>query len=119
MDETLQAEILSLFIRVQIRCLEAQLRALKSLGSTSDDSSAPRRGRPPSGKSQVDIVFDILRTTGSPLHIDEILKLAARRRKNLDRESVVSAITKYINRHERFVRTAPNTFAILDQEGVR
>jgi hypothetical protein len=119
MDETLQAEILSLFIRAQIRCLEAQLRALRSLGSTSDDSSAPRRGRPPSGKSQVDIVFDILRTAGSPLHIDEILKLAARRRKNLDRESVVSAITKYINRHERFVRTAPNTFAILDQEGVR
>ena len=119
MDETLQDEIRSLFIQAQIRCLDAQLRALKSLGSTSDDPSAPRRGRPPSGKSQVDIVFDILRTAGSPLHIDEILKLAARRRKRLDRESVVSAITKYVNRHERFVRTAPNTFAILEQEGAR
>lgn len=116
MDETLQAEIRSLFIEAQIRCLEAQLRALRSLGSASDGSSTPRRGRPPSGRSQVDIVFEILRTAGSPLHIDEILKLAARKRRTLDRESVVSAITKYVNRHERFVRTAPNTFAILEQE---
>lgn len=116
MDETLQAEIRSLFIQAQIRCLEAQVRALRSLGAGADESSTPRRGRPPSGKSQVDIVFDILRTAGTPLHIDEILKLAARRRKPLDRESVVSAITKYINRHQRFVRTAPNTFAILEQE---
>lgn len=115
MDESLQAEIRSLFIQAQIRCLEAQVRALRSLGG-ADEPSTPRRGRPPSGKSQVDIVFDILRTAGTPLHIDEILKLAARRRKPLDRESVVSAITKYINRHQRFVRTAPNTFAILEQE---
>jgi hypothetical protein len=104
------------FIQAQIRCLEAQLRALRSLGAVADESSTPRRGRPPSGRSQVDIVFDILRSAGTPLHIDEILKLAARRRKPLDRESVVSAITKYVNRHQRFVRTAPNTFAILEQE---
>lgn len=117
MDDKIQAEIRSLFIQTQIRCLEAQLRAVRSLGAGSVDDPPPRRGRPPSGRSQVDIVFDILHSAGSPLHIDQILKLAARKHKALDRESIVSALTKYVNRHQRFVRTAPNTFAVLEQEG--
>lgn len=112
MDDKIQAEISSLFIQAQIRCLEAQLRALRSLVTVSGAPESPRRGRPPSGKSQVDIVFDILRTADSALHIDEILKAAARKHKALDRESVVSALTKYVNKQQRFVRIAPNTFAI-------
>lgn len=116
MDEKLQAEITSIFIQAQIRCLEAQVRALRSLSPVSESGSLPRRGRPPSGKSQVDIVFDILRSAGSPLHVDEILKIAARKGKRLDRESLVSAITKYVKRQQRFVRTAPNTFAIRAEE---
>lgn len=112
MDEKFQAEISSLFIQTQIRCLEAQLRALRSLVSSEVVRQGRGPGRPPSGKSQVDIVFDILRNADSPLHIDEILKAAARKHKPLDRESVVSALSKYINKQQRFVRTAPNTFAI-------
>ena len=112
MDEKIQAEIRSLFIQTQIRCLEAQIRALRALGPNSGPDSQPRRGRPPSGKSQVDIVSDILRSADSALHIDEILKIAARKGNRLDRESVVSAITKYVKRQQRFLRTAPNTFAI-------
>lgn len=117
MDDKIHAEIRSLFIQTQVRCLEAQLRAVRSLGAGSGDDPPPRRGRPPTGRSQVDIVFDIIRSSGSPLHIDQILKLAARRHKSLNRESVVSALTKYVNRHQRFVRTAPNTFAVLEEEG--
>ncbi len=116
MDEKLQAEIRSLFIHAQIRCLEAQLRALRSLDPTSASSEQPRRGRPPSGMSQVDIVFEILRSADSPLHIDEILRAAARKHKPLDRESVVSALSKYIHKQRRFVRTAPNTFAIRKED---
>ena len=115
MDDQFQAEIRALFIQTQIRCLEAQLRALRSLDTTSTSADSPRRGRPPSGKSQVDVVFDILRNSDSPLHIDDILRAAARKHKTLDRESVVSAITKYVNKQQRFVRTAPNTFAIRKQ----
>lgn len=112
MDEKFQADISSLFIQAQIRCLEAQLRALRTLVTSEVGSEARRPGRPPSGKSQVDIVFDILHAADSPLHIDAILKAAARKHKTLDRESVVSALSKYINKQQRFVRTAPNTFAI-------
>lgn len=112
MDEQFQAEVSSLFIRTQIRCLEAQLRALRSLVHSEGAPSSRGPGRPPSGKSQVDIVFDILRSAESPLHIDDILKAAARKHKTLDRESVVSALSKYINKQQRFVRTAPNTFAL-------
>ena len=115
MDEKVQSEVRSLFIEAQIRCLEAQLRAVRALGS-SPSADTPRRGRPPSGKSQVDIVYDILRASDSPLHIDEILKAAARKHKPLDRESIVSALTKYIKRQQRFIRTAPNTFAIREEE---
>lgn len=117
MDDKLQNEVLSLFVQAQIRCLEAQVRALRSMASSEATASGvPRRGRPPSGKAQVDIVFDILRTAGSPLHIDEILKISSRKHKPLDRESVVSAISKYVQKQQRFVRTAPNTFA-LRKEG--
>lgn len=116
MDDKIQAEIRSLFVQVQIRCLEAQLRALRSLTPSSASPEAPRRGRPPSGTSQVDTVFDILCTAGSPLHIDEILKAAARKHKQLGRESVVSALTKYVKKQQRFVRTAPNTFAIRKED---
>ncbi len=115
MDEKLQAEIRTLFIQAQVRCLEAQLRALRSL-DPAGASEQPRRGRPPSGTSQVDIVFDILRGADSPLHIDEILRAAARKHKPLDRESVVSALSKYIHKQRRFVRTAPNTFAIRKED---
>lgn len=116
MDDQFQAEIRSLFIQTQIRCLEAQLRALRSLDPASAPADSPRRGRPPSGRSQVDVVYDILRSADSPLHIDDILRAAARKHKTLDRESVVSAITKYVQKQQRFVRTAPNTFAIRKQD---
>lgn len=116
MDEKFQAEITAVFIQAQIRCLEAQARALRSLRLDSAPGSRPRRGRPPSGTSQVDIVFDILHSAGSPLHVDDILKIAAHKGKRLDRESLVSAITKYVKRQQRFVRTAPNTFAIRTEE---
>ena len=32
---------------------------------------------------------------------------------DLDRESVVSAISKRVARHDRFIRTGPNTFALI------
>jgi len=35
----------------------------------------------------------------------------------LDRDSVVSALTKRIQHSDRFRRTAPNTFALLIKEG--
>jgi predicted transcriptional regulator len=91
--------------------LEAQLRAVRRLlhaEGEDPDKSLRRQSR-----SQVDIVEDILRKAGTPLHISEIL---ARAQKNfglsLDRESVVSALTKKVRKGDRFERSDRNVFTL-------
>jgi hypothetical protein len=91
--------------------LEAQLRAVRRMlqAEGGDAGKTPRKSR----RSNVDIVEDILKKAGIPLHISEIL---ARARKNLgltlDRESVVSALTKKVAKGDRFERTDKNVFAL-------
>ena len=88
--------------------LEAQLRAIRR--AKSRDSVEPARDK---GTSQIDMVWEVLRRAGKPLHISEILdrieKLHGRR---LDRESVVSSLVKKIAHGDRFVRTGKNVFAL-------
>jgi len=92
----------------------AQLTTLRRLRQTAKQKPAP--GIAASGKrmSHVDMVHDILRSAGRPLHISEILTLVAKRHGvTLDRESIVSALSKRVARKDRFVRTGPNTFSVL------
>ena len=98
-------------------CLDAQLRAVRKLRSTSSTDSSP--GAPPSGRkkvkgrSQLDMAFDILKETGRPLHVSELLeRIHARFGRQIDRESLVSALTKRVQRADRFVRTQKNTFGL-------
>jgi len=64
--------------------------------------------------SQIDMVYNILLAAGRPMHISEIMALVSKRHGvTLDRESIVSAITKRVARKDRFVRTGPNMFAVL------
>ena len=89
--------------------LEAQLRAVRRLRSEGEPVSKKRR----TGRSQIDIVGDILKRAGKPLHINEIVSRARKYEGvKLDRESVVSALTKKVQRGDRFVRTGPNTFGL-------
>lgn len=90
------------------RCLDAQLRAVRRLRTTP---ATPRKTRV--GRSQVDTIESVLRTAGQPLHINEIIERAHRALKvELDRESVVSALSKKVLRGDRFVRTGPNEFGL-------
>jgi hypothetical protein len=61
----------------------------------------------------LDVVFNILTAAAGPLHITEIISRAAAAGKALDRDSVVSALSKRIAHADRFRRTAPNTFALI------
>lgn len=64
--------------------------------------------------SQINIVWDILKTAGSPLHVTEIIEIAKRGfKEDLERDSIVSAILKKAAAGKMFVRTAPNTFAAI------
>ncbi len=48
-----------------------------------------------------------------PLHVAEIMRQAKERYGvNLDRESVVSALTKKVSKGVAFVRTGPNIFGL-------
>ena len=89
--------------------LDAQLRAIRRL---KQDKTAPRRVR--KGMLQVDMAYDILRRTEEPLHISDILDRIARvHGQRLDRESLVSALVKKVQRQDRFTRTGKNVFALL------
>lgn len=104
-------EVREILLETMEVALEAQVRAVRKLrrgGATKAREASPRRSR-----SQVSIVEDLLREAGHPLHISAIIEQAMTRfAQKLDRESLVSALTKRVLRQDRFVRTAPNTFAL-------
>ena len=64
-------------------------------------------------KSKISIVENILRKASKPLHVTEIIKKAkSDYQTTIDRESIVSAITKKVKKGDTFIRVAPNTFAL-------
>jgi len=90
--------------------LEAQLRAVRRLRQGEPASAAPRRRE---GLSQVDMAFDILKKARSPLHISEILeRIQSQFGAAVDRESLVSSLTRKVARGDRFLRPEKNTFAL-------
>jgi len=93
--------------------LDAQLRAVRRLRH-----GEPKRARPRlrQGRSQVDMAYDVLKKAGAPLHIAEILaRIHTAFRVTVDRESLVSSLTKKVMRGDRFVRTDKSTFALRPQ----
>lgn len=90
--------------------LEAQLRAVRRLRQGLPSAVEPRRRK---GLSQVDMAFDILKKARSPLHVSVILeRIQAQFGATIDRESLVSSLTKKVARGDRFLRPEKNTFAL-------
>lgn len=106
MPDDLKDSILSIFET----SLDAQLRAVRRLrrGPPGSGPARPRRGL-----SQVDMAYDILKRARAPLHISDLLaRIHATFHVTVDRESLVSSLTKKVARGDRFARTAKNTFAL-------
>jgi hypothetical protein len=92
------------------QCLDAQLRAVRRLRKTPQELTP---ARPKKRMSQVDMAYDILRKARGPLHVGEILeRIRTSFETEVDRESLVSALTKKVARGDRFVRTEKNTFGV-------
>lgn len=103
-------ETKNLILSVFEASLEAQLRAVRRLRQGQPDNVAPRRRK---GLSQVDMAFDILRKARSPLHVSLLLeRIQAQFGVRVDRESLVSSLTKKVARSDRFLRPEKNTFAL-------
>jgi DNA-directed RNA polymerase delta subunit len=106
MNEDLKDSILSVFEA----SLEAQLRAVRRL--RQGEIPALRTSRR-EGLSQVDMAYDVLKKARSPLHVSELLdRIHSAFGVSVDRESLVSSLTKKVARQDRFVRTAKNTFGL-------
>jgi|GEM_PF-537625 len=108
MEKKLSEDLLTIFeslLRSQLNTIR-QLR--KEAGLPVAKEEKERR------MSNMEIVYDILQREQRPLHIDHILSLAQQRfQQKLDKESVVSALAKRVKRQDRFIKTGPNTFALL------
>jgi hypothetical protein len=102
-------ETKDLILSVFEASLEAQLRAVRRLRQGEPAVEAgPRKSL-----SQVDMAFDILKKASSPLHISEILdRIQTQFGITVDRESLVSSLTKKVARGDRFLRPEKNTFTL-------
>lgn len=90
--------------------LEAQLRAIRRLRQGHAPVLQPRSRK---GMSQVDMAYDILRKARAPLHISQILeRIQTQFGRTVDRESLVSSLTKKVARGDRFLRPEKNTFSL-------
>jgi hypothetical protein len=106
MNEDLKDSILSIFQT----SLEAQLRAVRQLRKSQASAPSPSRNK---SLSQVDMAFDVLKKARSPLHVSVLIdRIHASFGVSVDRESLVSSLTKKVARQDRFLRTDKNTFGL-------
>ena len=94
--------------------LDAQLRAVRRLRKGEKvDNKLPRKSR----LSQVDMAYDVLKKSRTPLHVSELLgRIQATFGVRIDRESLVSSLAKKIAHGDRFLRTEPNTFGVRPEK---
>jgi hypothetical protein len=93
---------------------KAQLKTLRRLRRSPCQEARPAGEKSTRSMSQIDMAFNILRDAGRSMHISEIMAAVSKRHGvTLDRESIVSAITKRVARKDRFMRTGPNQFSVL------
>ncbi len=109
-------ELERFFLSFYESMLRAQINALrqfrKSMGLVEKDEAKEKR------MSQPDMAFEILKDSQRPMHVSELLvEIEKRFGVKVDRESLVSALTKRIRRQDRFMKVGPNTFALLTEQG--
>jgi len=96
--------------------LQGQLRSLRSLR----DGGGRKKVVKDVGdkRSNISIVEDILKLERGPLHINEIIERARKQYTVvLNRESIVSALTKKVLDRRTFRRTGRNEFALIITKG--
>jgi hypothetical protein len=100
-------DIRDIILETVVESLEAQVRALKKL------RGSPEPERREKSMSQIGIASHILTRAGKPLHVSEIIAEAEKEfGMKLERESLVSALSKKVMRGDLFIRTGKNTFAL-------
>jgi len=92
--------------------LKAQLRAVRE---ALKGEKEPLLNNEDKRMSQVGYVYLLLKSANTPLHVTEIIdKCRDKFGIELYRESIVSALLKKVNRMDRFIKTEPNTFGLIE-----
>jgi len=100
--------------KLQESLLKSQLKTIRQFLREGQGPPSTPAAR---SRSQMSIAYDILLAAKRPLHVAEIIDLAKKNfHVKLDRESLVSAMTKKVKSGRMFQRVAPNTFTILGAE---
>ncbi len=109
----MQDDIKDLILSTLETSLAAQLKVIRQL-RRNPKPAADRPHR--KGRSQVDMAYDILREARGPLHVAEIIhRIQSVFGVPVGRESLVSSLTKKVQRGDHFLRTARNTFGLKEQ----
>lgn len=111
MTEKIPKELLNIFESL----LRAQLNTVKQLKKAS---GIPEPEQPEEKcMSHMDMVYDILNAARAPMHVNDIIIVIEKNfNVEVDKESLVSALAKRVLRQDRFVKTAPNTFALISHD---
>jgi len=100
--------------KLQENLLRSQLKIIRQFLKEGEQPKFRSRGK---GMSQMSIIYDILRAAQEPLHVTEIIERAKKDfNVGLDRDSIVSAITKKVKNQKMFKRVKANTFALLSSD---
>ena len=100
--------------KLQESLLKSQLKIIRQFLKEDESPKFRPRGK---SKSQMRIIYDVLLAAQKPLHVTEIIARAKRDfNVDLDRDSIVSAVTKKVKSGRMFQRVEANTFTILNAE---
>ena len=99
--------------KLQEELLKAQLGVVRGYLKSEEPGEHERKVPQGERMSQMRMITDILTSSRAPLHVTEIIRQAKKRfGVALDRESMVSALSKKVKKGVAFVRTGPNTFGL-------
>ncbi len=100
--------------KLQETLLSEQLKVIRRFLEKGREAQASLKTK---SMSKIDIVMNILDASATPLHVSEIIKKAKIDYQiDIDRESMVSAISKKVRKGDTFIRTARNTFGLKNKE---
>jgi hypothetical protein len=101
--------------KIYLQALQDSIRLLPQEGDMADDlmiepSETVLTLRP---KSNVAQTYQLLKKTGEPLYIDDILVGIGKEKSKKERASLAGSLSAYVKRKQIFARTAPNTFGLI------
>jgi len=109
-----EKDVKKALIELKESMLKAQLKALKELKKEDGQTEQEVADK---GLSQVNMVYNILKVKGRPLHINEIIMIAKEMYDiNISRESIVSSLIKKVYASDKFIKTGKNTFGLIEDK---